>query len=159
MDVHRAYKILGLSPGASKEEVHGAFRDLVQVWHPDRFAHDDRLRQKAQRNVKRINAAFQVLKDYEPPPGGVGRPSLISATFSAIQDLGEMMQTTTLEQPQARASEDPLLAAAAKHAAAGHEESARFGRRRRMQKESQWVSVALLISAVVVLVITILLFW
>ena len=153
MDVHRAYKVLGLTPGASKEEVHGAFRDLVQVWHPDRFAHDDRLRQKAQRNVKRINAAFHVLKDYEPPPGGVGRPSLISATFSAVQDLGDLMQTT-MEQPLVRPSEDPLLAVAA-----GHEESTRFGRRRRMQKENQWVSVALLVSAVVVLVITVLLFW
>ena len=153
MDIHRAYKIFGLEPGASKEEVHGAFRDLVQVWHPDKFAHDEKLRQKAQRNVKRINAAFQVLKDYEPPPEGIGRPSLISATFGAIQDLGDMV-TAPMDKVEPPAPEDPLLAAAA-----GHEESARFGRRRRMQKENQWVSVALLVSAVVVLLITILLFW
>jgi hypothetical protein len=107
VDVHRAYKVLGLYPGASKEEVHGAYRDLVQVWHPDRFSHADRLQQKAQKNLKRINEAFAVLKDYEPPPGGVGRPSLLSSTFSAVQDLGDILQTGVKERPQPRPRDRP----------------------------------------------------
>jgi hypothetical protein len=102
VDIHRSYKILGLHPGARKEEVHEAYRDLVQVWHPDRFAHNDRLQQKAQRNLKRINEAYQVLRDFDPPPSGVGRPSLLSATFSAIYDLGDMLQSGVMERPQVR---------------------------------------------------------
>ena len=42
-DIRRAYKILGLYPGSSQAEVKSAYRDLAQVWHPDRFAHDERL--------------------------------------------------------------------------------------------------------------------
>ena len=102
MDTFRAYKVLGLLPGASKQEVQDAYRDLVQVWHPDRFSHNERLQDKAQRNMKRINEAFDKLKDFTPPPGGMGRPSLLSATFSAIQDLGDFVQSGVMEKPQPR---------------------------------------------------------
>jgi hypothetical protein len=107
MDIHRAYKVLGLLPGSAKETVHGAYRDLVQVWHPDRFSHNDRLQQKAQKNLKRINEAFEALKDYEQPAGGVGRPSLLSSTFSAVQDLGDILQTGAIQRPQPRPRDRP----------------------------------------------------
>ncbi len=102
MDVYRAYKILGLYPGASQEDVHRQYRDLAQVWHPDRFAHNERLQEKAQRNLKRINEAFEVLRDYDPPPGGLGRQSLLSSTFSAVKDLGDVLQTGVWSQPKIR---------------------------------------------------------
>lgn len=38
-DMKRYYEILELEPGASPEEVKRAYRDLVKVWHPDRFSH------------------------------------------------------------------------------------------------------------------------
>ena len=81
-----------MAPTTSPAEVRQAYRDLAQVWHPDRFAHSERLQQKAQRNLKRINEAFVVLKDREPDESAP-RDSLLSSTFSAIQDLGDIMQT------------------------------------------------------------------
>jgi hypothetical protein len=51
--------ILGLSRGATADEIKQAFRDLAQVWHPDRFGHDARLRAKAEEKFKEINAAYQ----------------------------------------------------------------------------------------------------
>jgi hypothetical protein len=57
----RAFAVLGLSPGASEESVKQAFRDLAQVWHPDRFTHDQRLRAKAEEKFKEINGAYQEL--------------------------------------------------------------------------------------------------
>ncbi|MDV2478772.1 MAG: DnaJ domain-containing protein [bacterium] len=54
----RCYEILGLEPGASPERVKQAYRDLVQVWHPDRFEHDPRLQEKAQEKLKEINEAY-----------------------------------------------------------------------------------------------------
>ena len=54
----RDYEILGLAPGASPEEVKEAYRDLVKVWHPDRFSSDPHLQQKAQAKLKEINAAY-----------------------------------------------------------------------------------------------------
>jgi len=59
--LERAFAVLGLTPGASEESVKQAFRDLAQVWHPDRFAHDARLRAKAEEKFKEINGAYQEL--------------------------------------------------------------------------------------------------
>lgn len=61
MDGDRALKLLGLERGASAAQAKEAYRDLVKVWHPDRFPGDDRLRQKAGERLKEISAAYQYL--------------------------------------------------------------------------------------------------
>ena len=58
---HRDYAILDLEPSASPQEVQQAYRDLVQVWHPDRFAHNPRLQRKADTRMRAINAAYERL--------------------------------------------------------------------------------------------------
>jgi DnaJ-class molecular chaperone len=55
---HRDYAVLDLDPSPSPAEVQQAYRDLVQVWHPDRFAHNPRLQQKADAKMRAINAAY-----------------------------------------------------------------------------------------------------
>lgn len=55
------YELLGVRPGASAQELKTAHRDLAKVWHPDRFAHDPRLQQKAQEKLKEINEAYDQL--------------------------------------------------------------------------------------------------
>jgi hypothetical protein len=60
-DLSRSYQILEIQPPASEEQIKRAYRDLVKVWHPDRFTHDEQLRQKAQDKLKEINGAYQVL--------------------------------------------------------------------------------------------------
>jgi hypothetical protein len=62
--------VLGLRAGASADEVKQAYRDLANVWHPDRFAHNARLQQKAEERLKEINAAFQWLEEH---PEALGR--------------------------------------------------------------------------------------
>jgi hypothetical protein len=61
-ELARYYEILGLKPDASAEELRQAYRDLVKVWHPDRFSHDERLRLKAQDKLKEINGAYEVVR-------------------------------------------------------------------------------------------------
>lgn len=56
------YQILGIEPGASQAEIKQAYRDLAQVWHPDRFVDNPRLREKAEEKLKQINAAYEFLK-------------------------------------------------------------------------------------------------
>ena len=99
-DHRRAYRILGISPGSSKDVVKQAYRDLAQVWHPDRFQHNDRLNEKAQRNLKRVNEAYALLKDHEPVDAA--RISRISMTMSAVMDLGDILETRDIHRRPAR---------------------------------------------------------
>ena len=63
----RCYELLGVRPGVSVRELKSAYRDLAKVWHPDRFAHDPRLQQKAQEKLKEINDAYEQLISGKTP--------------------------------------------------------------------------------------------
>lgn len=61
-DIDECYRILELRPNASMEQVKQAWRELVKVWHPDRFSNDVNLQRKAQERLKRINGAYDILE-------------------------------------------------------------------------------------------------
>ena len=56
-----ALQVLGLSRGATLNEVKAAYRVLVKVWHPDRFQGDEKLAQTAEIKLMAINTAFSYL--------------------------------------------------------------------------------------------------
>ena len=58
-EINRFYKILDLEPEAPLEEVKKAYRDLVKVWHPDRFQDSQRLQKKANEKLSAINEAYE----------------------------------------------------------------------------------------------------
>lgn len=60
----KCFEILGISSHASSDEVKQAYRDLVNVWHPDRFSHNDRLRKKAEEELKKINLAYEEIRQF-----------------------------------------------------------------------------------------------
>ena len=60
-DIRECYRILDLEPGASLEEIKRAYRELVKVWHPDRFRSDPKLQAKAGEKLKQINLAYERL--------------------------------------------------------------------------------------------------
>lgn len=64
MDIQRYYEILELDPGVSSEDVLQAYKDLVNVWHPDRFSKIPRLRRKAEKKLKEVNEAYERLQSY-----------------------------------------------------------------------------------------------
>jgi uncharacterized protein YjbI with pentapeptide repeats len=75
-NLDRYYKVLGLEPGASLEEVNQAYKDLVFVWHPDRIPQDnDRLRQKSEEKIKEINDARDVLRSLQKQNSSFSRQS------------------------------------------------------------------------------------
>ena len=66
------YKVLGLSPGASDEEIKKAYRRLAKKYHPDLNPGDA----EAARKMKEVNAAYEQIKNPEKfrqsQPGGQG---------------------------------------------------------------------------------------
>ncbi len=56
--------MLGLEPGASGAEIKQAYRDLVIVWHPDRFPGNSRLQKIATEKLKEFNLAYQELMEF-----------------------------------------------------------------------------------------------
>ena len=62
--MEKYYKILEIHINATEQEVKQAYRDMVKVWHPDRFTHDIKLQKKAEENLKKINDAYQRIVDH-----------------------------------------------------------------------------------------------
>lgn len=79
-DLIKYYELLGVAPGVSVQELKTAHRDLAKVWHPDRFAHDPRLQQKAQEKLKEINEAYDQLASAK---AGRRKPSSTASAASA----------------------------------------------------------------------------
>ncbi|MGF2034257.1 MAG: J domain-containing protein [Nostoc sp. CmiVER01] len=69
LDLNHAYEILGLEPGASQAQLKRAYRQLVKIWHPDRFL-EQKQKQEAEEKIKSINSAYNKLKSESPsePP-------------------------------------------------------------------------------------------
>jgi len=64
MDIRHCYETLELKPDASMQDVKQAYKDLVNIWHPDRVSNNPRLKQKAEEKLKQINAAHEGLLLY-----------------------------------------------------------------------------------------------
>lgn len=56
--LRRHLQTLGLSEQATLGEAQAAYKDLIRVWHPDRFESDPKLRAKAEAQTREINLAM-----------------------------------------------------------------------------------------------------
>jgi hypothetical protein len=70
MDARAAFALLGVPPQASTATIREAYRDLIKVWHPDRFAGDARLQAKATERTRDLNQAYEVATAYAAAGGG-----------------------------------------------------------------------------------------
>ncbi len=84
------FQLLELDQTASLGEMKQAYRDLVMVWHPDRFGQNLRLRQKAEDKLKQFNEAYEHLKQWythprqtRKPPSSAAPPSTRSASCAS----------------------------------------------------------------------------
>ena len=68
LDGRDDYQVLGVSPGASKDEVKKAYRREALKWHPDR--HDGPGKQEAEAKFKRISEAYSNITSGRGRVGG-----------------------------------------------------------------------------------------
>ncbi|MCD6265615.1 MAG: J domain-containing protein [Deltaproteobacteria bacterium] len=64
MDIRRCLDILELKPDATLNEAKQAYKDMVNIWHPDRFSNNPRLKQKAEDRLKEVNEAYEMVKSF-----------------------------------------------------------------------------------------------
>ena len=65
------YKVLGVSPSATDDEVKDAYRKLAKKYHPDQYA-DSPLKDLADEKMKEINEAYDAITA-QRKGGGAGR--------------------------------------------------------------------------------------
>lgn len=62
------YKVLGVSPDATDDEIKKAYRALARKYHPDKYRDSD-LADLASEKMKEINAAYEQIKDMREKGG------------------------------------------------------------------------------------------
>jgi curved DNA-binding protein CbpA len=92
MDIRQCFDVLELDSNATIDEAKQAYKDMVNIWHPDRFSNNPRLKQKAEDKLKEINEAYKIMQSFlsskkplEPkkaPHGKADSESEISANAS-----------------------------------------------------------------------------
>jgi len=60
-ELHKAYSVLGLSPGTSIERITTRYKRLVMVWHPDRMP-TGKGKEDADEELRKINIAKDLLE-------------------------------------------------------------------------------------------------
>jgi len=106
------YEILGLSPGASDDEVHSAYRRLVQVHHPDHNGGSA----ESTRRFEEIQRAYVEIRDRrEASP----RADRTPPRTSADPDLDVRLADLERELRQARAARERAERAAREAATPG----------------------------------------
>ena len=99
MDIERCFEILELDRGASSDEIKQAYKDIVNVWHPDRFSSNPRLKQKAEEKLKEINVAYDTLKAYlsteqrREPKQERAETNVASRTVEKTKDKAQYQKT------------------------------------------------------------------
>lgn len=81
------YKVLGVSPNASDEDIKKAYRELARKYHPDRYAESD-LKDLANEKMQEINAAYEEIQTIRKNGGnrfGSGSQSGGGSTYHSGQ--------------------------------------------------------------------------
>jgi|ERR1043166_6185754 hypothetical protein len=106
-NLRACFAVLELPPNSSWENVKSAYRELVKVWHPDRFADSPSLQHRAQEKLKAISLAYAAIEEAfksrstwrEPPPKPAARkPPESDGQWLVDTSLRNMRDGRTSEQ-------------------------------------------------------------
>lgn len=108
MNRNEALNILGLDDDASADDIKIAYRETVQILHPDKFAGNEKLQRRATEQFKRLQEAYDLLCSGSSGRGGRSGRSASSASSSTAArswtetEDGVEVEYLTVEEIKAR---------------------------------------------------------
>lgn len=96
------YRVLGISPGATAEEIHDAYREMVKLHHPDRKGGSP----ESTRRFQEIQEAYEELRarPARPRPGRTAEPSVADRMAALERELREALEARERARRAARES-------------------------------------------------------
>ena len=97
------YKVLGVSPNATDEQVKAAYRELAKKYHPDNYAGNP-LSDLAEEKMQEINQAYDTIVNQRrgggQPQGGYGSGGSYYSGTSQFSDIRRMINAGRLAEAQ-----------------------------------------------------------
>ena len=93
------YKILGISPSASDDEVKKAYRELARKYHPDAYA-DNPLSDLAEEKMQEINSAYDQIMNERKSGGKSGYYNASGSSSSQYPDIRNFISSGRYEEAQ-----------------------------------------------------------
>lgn len=108
------YEVLGVSPGASDDEIKKAYRDLARKYHPDNYTNNP-LADLAQEKMKEINEAYDAIVKQRAAgqrAGGASGGGYAGAGSSAdpfYNSIRTMINQNRIQEAERKLEEIPLV--------------------------------------------------
>ncbi|HIX65908.1 MAG TPA: DnaJ domain-containing protein [Candidatus Anaerotruncus excrementipullorum] len=95
------YKVLGVSPNATDEQVKSAYRELAKKYHPDNYANNP-LADLAQEKMQEINQAYDTIMAQRKRGGGGGYQSSgpSAGGYSQFSDIRRLINAGRIAEAQ-----------------------------------------------------------
>lgn len=104
-----ALNILGLDSDATATDVKTAYRECVQILHPDRFANNKKLQDRATEQFKRLQDAYDYLTSGKGSKGPSASGSTAHRASSSYSTVEAKMAGLTAARTQLVAQRDALV--------------------------------------------------